>query len=267
MAKTSSSSSYDVSFVVEGYELSGVTDVDGSYSITETPINIVGFGYTTPTLSAPFQGDFSINRNMVSTDALLPFTGESHLDGAIKYKGKTFGFTSGYLSSYSISCSVGQVPSISNQVTVLGEIVPTGMSFPVTETHPAIQIPQQGTISINCTGASTNRVSSFNYSVTSPREPVYVLNDSFPAQVNLNYPLEIDASFTLDIDDYEAKKARDYLVAHNKDNIDITIRDPSDNSIIETYSITSPELISETIVAAERSDTSIQLTYKGYQNR
>jgi hypothetical protein len=267
MSKTASTSSYDVSFIVEGYQLSGVTDVDGSYSITETPINVLGFGYSTPTLTAPFQGDFNINRNMVSKDALLPYTGDVHLNGAIKYKGKTFGFTSGYLSNYSISCAVGQVPSISNQVTVLGEIVPTGMSFPITETHPAIQIPQQVTISIYCTCASTNRVSSFSYSVSSPREPIYALNDSFPVQVNLNYPLEIDANFTLEIDDYEAREVMDYLVDHNKDTIEILIKNPSDNSVIESYSITNPELIGESIAASNGSDVSIELSYKGYQNR
>jgi hypothetical protein len=306
MSKTSSVSSSDVSFVVDGYQLSGVTDVDGSYSITETPINVLGFGYVTPTLSAPFQGGFNINRNMVSKDVLLAYTGEDHLNGAINYGDKNFAFTSGYLTNYSIACAVEEVPTISNQITVFGEIggqagtatgdaayllwnevsqyvlttseestdrlllddsswVPKPIS--ATKNHPAIQIPQKGSISINCTGASTNRISRFNYSISCPREPIYTVNNPFPVQVNLGYPLEIDATFTLEIDDYQSRNAREYLVDHNKDDIEILIKDPADNSIIQSYSIVNPELVGETINTSYGSDASIELKYKGYLNK
>lgn len=306
MSKTSSVTSHDVSFVVDGYQLSGVTDVDGSYSITETPINVLGFGYTTPTLSAPFEGNFNINRNMVSKDVLLPYTGEDHLNGSINYGDKNFGFTSGFLTNYSIACAVGEVPTISNQITVFGEVGGTVdetsrdsayllwnevsqyllitaedstdrlllddstlSSTPITsnKTHPAIQIPQQGSISINCSGANTNRVSRFNYSVSCPREPIYTVNNAFPVQVNLGYPLEIDATFTLQIDDYQSRNARDYLIEHNKEDIEIIIKDPSDDSTIESYLINNPELIRETISVSQTLESTVELTYKGYLNK
>ena len=243
--KSVSVSHYDASFIAQGYQLSGVTSIDGSYSITQAPINVLGFGYTTPTLSSPFVGNFSLERNMLSRDPLLPYTGESYFNGAIGYDNKNFGFTSGYLTSYSISCEIGSIPSISNNISVFGEIGGDTKAWNQETTiqksvdHPTLQIPQQGTIEVTCDGSSYNRIRAFSYSVSSDRDPIYTINSSQPIQVNLRYPLEIDAVIMMEIDNYESRQAKDYLTSHSNDDITINIKDPADNSVIESYIIDS----------------------------
>ena len=266
-------SHHDASFIVQGFQLSGVTSVDGSYSVTQSPVNVLGFGYTTPTLGGPFVGNFSLERNMVSKDPLLTYTGESYLNGAIGYDSKNFGFTSGYLTSYSITCEVGRLPSISNNIAVFGEIGGDTKAWTQettiqnSSTHPAIQIPQQGTIEVTCDGSTSNRVRAFSYSVNSDRDPIYIVNSSQPVQVNLRYPLEVDAIVVMEIDDYESRQAKDYLTSHSNSNITISIKDPADNSVIESYSLESPELINESINTSVGSDTVVELSYKGYVNK
>lgn len=278
MSKSLSTSSNEISFIVNGYQLSGVTDVDGSYSITETPINVLGYGYVISELSSPFVGSFNVSRNMVSKDVILPYTGDDYFNGSIVYKDKNFGFTSGYLTNYSIACAVGEIPIISNSISAFGDMggevlevdaLDSKKLRTVTQNHPAIEIPQQGSISINCSGSSSNRVSRFNYSVSCQREPIYGIGTTYPIQIQSKYPVEIDATFTLEIDDYESAKVRKYLTSpcKERDDIEITISDPSDDSIIESYKIHNASLIGESINSSYGKETSVELSYKGYVNK
>lgn len=273
MSKSLGISHNDTSFIVQGYQLSGVTSVDGSYSITQSPINVLGFGYTVPTLSSPFVGNFSIARNMVSKDPLLYYTGESHLNGAVKYNNKSFGFTSGYLTNYSIACAVGEIPSISNTLSVFGEIGGDvkawneETSITDSETHPSIQIPQQGSIHVTCDNSTSNRIAGFSFTVNSSRSPIYAVNQHTPIQVDLDYPLEVAAIIMMEIDDYESRQAADHLISHSNSNIVIDIKDPSDDSSIQTFTLESPELINESSSTSFGNNTVVELTYKGYVNK
>jgi hypothetical protein len=317
VSKNSNISSYDLDFILEGYKLKGVTSVDGSYSITETPINVLGYGYTVPTLSAPFTADFSVSREFVGADPILPYTGENFMNGAIRYGDKNFGFTTGYLQSYSIACGIGEIPSMSYGISVFGEMggaITTNeqqtlhsfllisdpdendpdeyliitspdatdklyigykaaqASIYETQEHPEVFVPEMGSIIIECDGSSIDRVTDFNYSINSPRDPVYVLNNSYPIQVNLNYPLEIDASFTISLDSYECRKMRDYLTSHTKSPINIKLYKPAlsqsaPTEIIQEYTISNPELLSESTSIGFGGELEAQLSYKGYVNK
>lgn len=124
-------SNYEQTIVVNGYSLSGVTNIDGSYGISEKPIKVAGVGFIDALIEQPLQGNFSISREMVGFDPLLETNilgkysfDENELSGVILYDDNTkgFGFKKGRISNYSISCSVGQMPEISTDITVYGEL-------------------------------------------------------------------------------------------------------------------------------------------------
>ena len=70
-------------------------------------------------------------------------------------------------------------------------------------------------------------------------------------------------------DDYESAKVRKYLTSpcKERDDIEITISDPSDDSIIESYKIHNASLIGESINSSYGKETSVELSYKGYVNK
>ena len=85
------------------------------------------------------QGNFSVSRAFVSEDPFLNLTGDGPsfaFSGSVFYEmpniGGTlennrsgcFGFHSGYLNSYSISCGVGEVPSVNVGISVYGDLGP-----------------------------------------------------------------------------------------------------------------------------------------------
>jgi len=78
---------HEQKFYINGTQVSGVTSVDGSYGISERPINILGWGHinnsyydsqecnqqpmdqkfqSMSVLDSPMEGSFSINSNLVS---------------------------------------------------------------------------------------------------------------------------------------------------------------------------------------------------------
>ncbi len=124
-------SNYEQTVVLNGYALSGVQDVNGSYGISESPIRVAGVGFIDALVEAPLEGNFSISRKMVSSDPLVEYDAlgnftfdENEISGAILYDNDTkgFGFTRARLNRYSVSCSVGDVPDIDVDLTVYGEL-------------------------------------------------------------------------------------------------------------------------------------------------
>lgn len=265
MNKQGSVSNYDQSIIVNGYRLSGVQDINGSYNIQKTPINILGAGHVTSLLNSPVEGNFSFSRNMISEDPLLNLTGDSEFSGVIEYLGNSFGFSGGYLTSYSVSCGIGEIPTINTDISVFGDIG-SGISHTQTETHPAIYIPNQGSISINCDGSESNRVTNFEYSINMRRNPIYTVGSIYPAEVCLIKPLEITANFTLSIDDYDSKRVLDAILSPETSNIQVQIKSADLSQTIATYNLNNASLLSESISSNTEDETSVNLSYQGYVN-
>jgi hypothetical protein len=124
-------SNYQQTVIINGISLSGVQDVNGSYGINEKPVRVAGAGFVDALIDSPLEGNFSISRKMVSRDPLLSSNvigsydfDEEEISGAILYDeaSKGFGFTKGRVSRYSVSCSVGDIPSIETDIIVFGSL-------------------------------------------------------------------------------------------------------------------------------------------------
>ncbi len=118
-----SQAQYDQTVYIGGRKLDYVTEVDGSYSHTVRPINIMGQGAIKNVVAAIPQGDFSITRTMVAEDFMRLYTGiDSFIRGSINYGDKVFGFNQGSLNSYSYSVNYGEPPVANYGITVYGDI-------------------------------------------------------------------------------------------------------------------------------------------------
>jgi hypothetical protein len=124
-------SNHEQTVIINGYRLNGVQSVDGSYGISERPIKVAGVGFIDSIVDSPLEGNFSINRKMVSADPLLSTNSvgkydmdEQEISGAILYQDNTkgFGFTKARVSRYSVTCSVGEIPDIQTDITVYGNL-------------------------------------------------------------------------------------------------------------------------------------------------
>ena len=233
---------YENYFFLNNTAISGITSVDGSYNINYAPIKTIGVGYNKQVIAEVPVASFSISKYLLYNDPFLRFTGENpdrtarSFRGSLNYSNKKFGFLSGYLNSFNLSCSVGEVPTTTSDIVVYGDVGPnynaSGNLKP-----PYISVPQIKDIVLSCSGSSTNRITNFNYTINCPKEPIYTLYQSgyapsaslppilnyIPSEVLLKLPIEIEASFTLEVDDYSSKSLYDILNNDTDTNFSISI--------------------------------------------
>lgn len=246
-------------------------------------------------LDAPLEGDFSINSILVSEDFFLQFLGDEPFTGSIHHGGSYFGFYSGYITNHSVSCSIGQLPTTTTSIKVFGDIggspdfINQENDFPIlnedgyqvatsdsynngmynasgTHEYPEIKLPNQGSIIVECTGASTDRVTSFSHSIDIPIDPIYIVGSAYAAQVDVIWPVTTETSFTLDIDEYKYQSLRKYMRTPTVQDIKIMINDCFGEPI-QYYTVKKARLISETMSASTEGRLTVNLTYKSYYNK
>lgn len=222
---------YENTFYLNGMALSGIINVGGSYNIDYKPVNVIGKGFIKQILNEIPSAELSIERFLVNNDPILNLTGDGtnylakNCAGGLYYQNKYFSFDQGYLNSFSINCSVGEVPQIASQLNIFGNIGP--ISDPRgTVSAGGVFVPQVKTIVLNCRNSTTNRIKDFNIDFNCPKIPIYGLSSSnaqFPIDVHNVLPIEVTTSFSLEIDDYETKQVFDDLSASPNTNFNIRV--------------------------------------------
>jgi hypothetical protein len=236
---------YENYFFLNNSTISGIISVDGSYNINYAPIKTIGVGYNKQVIAEVPVANFSINKYLLYNEPFLRFTGENSdrtaksFRGSLNYSNKKFGFLSGYLNSFNLSCSVGEIPTTTSDIVVYGDVGPNYNASGNLKA-PYISVPQVKDIILSCSGSSTNRITNFDYSINCQKQPIYTLYQSgysysgptgptapvenyIPKEVLLKLPIEIDASFTLEVDDYSSKSLYDILNNDIDTNFSISI--------------------------------------------
>ena len=247
-------------------------------------------------VNTPLEGSFSINSVLVSEDFMLNFTGDNPFTGSLHHGSQYFGFYNGYINSHSISCGVGQVPTTSTNISIYGDIggnpdffriendegiIRQDNGFGIAEEtsmgekgynasgqnpFPEIRVPNHGSISVECRGAETNRVTSFQHSINTPTEAIYTVGSSVCAQVDIRWPVSTSTSFTIEVDKYEYGRLRSYLTQPTVEDIAVKINDCFGEKI-EHYKIREARLIGESVSAGVDGRLTVNLSYNSYYNK
>jgi len=258
MAKLSTAN-YDAEVFLSGYKIFGVTDVNFGYSLPVDHLNVIGYNKFRTFTSGPPQSSLSIQKYLSPNDLILNFTGTTAISGGLFYNSSStsFGFTSGYLNSFSVSCAVGNFPSLSADFSLYGNVGSGLISTTASQTG-TLKVVRPKDILIECDGTGTNRIESFTYNVECNRQAFYLPTGSSPMEVVTSRPYKVTAQFSLGIDDYESKRLFDYIIDSNKRNISITI------GSLATFTMSNMELIGETINSSATDDAMMTLNYQGF---
>lgn len=284
-------SNYEQEIILDGYLLSGIQNIDGSYGITESPVKVAGVGFIDAFINKPLEGNFSISRKMVSRDPLLDLNDigkykydEEELDGVILYDNRTkgLGFSKARVTNYSVSCNVGDIPDIQTDLIVYGSLgkgIPEG-ELEIKE-HPPIKFPDQSSIKVIVSDFAIDAVTDFSYNRSINLLPLYTVpkgdEDDWdagvagtknlePVQIDTQYPIETNINFTMIANEYEIRQIKDRIQAAPKSDVTIEIRDSFDNDyVINSFTGVNVRLIGETLNSSVEGEISISLSYKGYE--
>ncbi len=264
MSKTSTVLNYDQSFRLGGYDLSGISDITLNSEFSAQKILSLGnknYGFAR---IGPSIGVVDFSRQLIYADPVLGYTGDLCCSGVFSYGNVSYGFESGYLNSYSVSCSVGQVPNVSAVIGVYGEMK-TGAANHSKVTHPDIFVPSQKSIQISNNYGSSNRIESFDYSLEIPREPKYSVGSNlFPDAVVKNGPINVSASATFGIGGFSPLDLQNFVRYVSLPTFNIVIKNRDLSQTLMTLPVSNAQIVSQEIQGTVDSPLKITLNYQGY---
>lgn len=294
---------YENTFYLNGVALSGISSVDGSYSLDYVPINVLGKGYVKQVLASVPKANIGITRYLVNNDPVFNLTGNGgdnlaqSISGGLYYKTKSFSFKNAYINSFSLNCAVGEVPQLSSNYDIYGDIGP--LSNPTGNGNAgSVFVPQVKDITVSGRNFNTNRITDFNISFNCPKMPIYGLvsgSGEYPIEVHNILPIEVVTSFNMEVDTYQTKKAFDDLYTNGDasylikisgtilKDIPLTTWDGQelttwDNQVLYSYLKSgdgvslfnftgfNAKIVSEEINSSADDLLSVKLTYKSYLN-
>jgi len=262
------------SITINGSGIQGVQSVGMEYDSVVRPLSSLGIQGVNGPVYAPegpqtaslnvntlFSHKIPSSANTLSENFFLNFTGDVPFSGQVKYGTKNFLFKKAYVNNYGVSCAIGQIPQISTNSTVFGELGTGDISFPSDAPSPQeLAIPGYSSIEINLDEFTTNRVNSFDVSISTPRVPIYALNGDEPTAVIAGNPVVVRVNFSLEVDDYEIKNMRFTPNETVFRNTTITLKKNNSDTTLLTYCFDNMLLTAESFNGAVDSNAAVNFS-------
>lgn len=254
---------YENKVFISGQELLGVENVNISYSHSPTVSRFLGLSTAQTLIGSDGQKQVTFSRYLIYNDPILSLTGSNPTSGSINYNGQAYGFNSGFLTEYSVSCAVGTVPNTNAALSVYGEMR-SGINHSGSVAVPTIYIPNQGSISLSCDNSTTNRVVGFDYALKIGREPIYKIGSILPAEVITDRVIEFNASVQIDVDDAFLQNASGFLSGRQNKTVTFTVKSKDNAQTLQQLTIPNASLVGETLTSSADGGVKLTLNYIGH---
>ena len=247
-----------------GCELSGVNSIEIGYRNAATATNLLGYEKGATTIGGPTSQEVSLSWDLIYNDPVIPYTGANHIiTGSFNYDNNaSYGFNSGYLSSYSVNCAVGSIPKVNASLVVYDELR-SGVNASGIEVKN-IYIPSQGSITATCDNTTTNRVVGFDYSLEMMRKPYYTLGSETPVEVKYIPPIKYTASVQLEVDDVFLESGYSFLTTGKEEKTVSLAINSREGASLRSLTIPKASLVGEQLSASADGLVRLTLNYVGH---
>jgi hypothetical protein len=269
-------------FFLNTEEVPGVESLNYNYSFNSISVPYLG-GTKVPVVpNGEKIGSFSLSHRLISDDFFLPFTGNGGFNAYLlkskKETSQNLTINSGYLNSYSCSCSIGEIPQININSDIYGDVGFSDFTYPTnfpesitnistiqsSDTSYPLKIAHPGSIILNLNDLSNQTVDSFSLTINVPRNPIYKLGSTFPHKIEKAGLTEVNCSFIVKENDYIFKNIRNYPQNEYKNNLNIQFNDHNDDSNFLNYSFDNMRLFNQSYGVSPNNENVINLTYQGF---
>ena len=254
----------EVAVNIASHHISGISSVDLSYSNSPNILKPLGSKKGLTTVGGATQQKLSIARHLIYNDPILGFTGSNAMAGQIVYGGAAYGFSNGFLDSYSVNCAVGSVPKVNASISIFDEMDSSNETIgDFSSNEVVINIPSQGSISITCDGSNSNRVIGFDYSIKANRKPHFSIGSEAAISVELVPPLEFSAQVQIEVDETVPNNSFNFLSNRENKTVSFDV-DGRNGQDIQALTIPNATLVSESISASDNGSAILNLNYIGH---
>ena len=264
------------SITINGTGIQGVTSASFNYdSAAGSPLSNLGINRIRYAPQGPQTANLQLNTllthtvapsaHVTSSEVLQNFTGAAPFSGVMNYGSKSFIFTEAYAETYSASCSIGEIPSISMSATVFGEFGLGSLGSLPADAYPSsLNIASYNSMEVNLDEFNTNRMLSFSVEIATPRVPLYAVGRDTPTGVIAGTPVEVNVNFVLDVDDYEIKNMRFIPEETVFRNTKITLNNNNSQTKLLDYSFDDMVLTSESFQASDQGNAGANFNLRSF---
>ena len=264
----------------------GIQDISINSNFGAETLRYLGIGnkqeYLMPTSEQ--SADVTINSLILNSD---PY--DSLVNGPInifilpneKSWTTNYSLIGGYLTFYSLQCSIGTVPQSNASLkfyTKAGQlstgdlsIIPRTQLINITNTDYTLSntgipyIPHHDSITLTLDEYNTNRVQNFSIDLNFNQVPIYNVGNPAPIRVDSLSPISVDCNFTFECNTNQSGiPFRTFPSIKKEQNIVLTLTDYTTSSAITSYTLPNMTLINESVNSSLDSNVSITRNYKGY---
>lgn len=229
----------------------------------------------------PTPTEISFDRTFMESDFLFQYTGKNPLTSLLLSNGNFFNkLNSLYLTSYTASFSVGELPKINTKFlsfdsSELNFVSDASIQDIVQLNYDSLVIPKLNNIYIipsdaNSQAVETNtNIYSFDYSLNIKRQPYYTIGKKDPNEVCEILPIEISFSINSKISNDQDLLEDNSQLKELANNLNFTINvsgiDASSNlKFLFSYPITNARLVGKEKQIQSSNTLEVRKKYIGY---
>jgi hypothetical protein len=259
--------------------VSGLQSFDVNFSSNETPIVHLGMSENNYANNGPKIGQVRTTSFMLGHDFFINMTGETGFNGyLIKDSQKiadNFSFESGYLTSYSQRCSVGELPQINASFTVFGRIgklsqpdsdqIDEDLDGIENQTGPTHELKNINAGSIDISFGEEfdqDRITAYQFDIVPERQPHFVLGMEHPYRVTTKYPVQVNLSLSVELARFQPRNNYDYPCSPDTGNFNLKLKDFYNDQVIQEYNFENMRLASQSYSASAAGPPVLELQYQ-----
>lgn len=256
---------------LNGRRILGVKSFDGQLGFSRNPVSILGAGYVGQSLDGEISRSFSMTKYIGDSEADLLNLAGSEIAGRFKFKSSRNDFsqewvaTKARMSSYEISCRVGEIPESSISFEAIGAVGFSGENVEnEDEISGSFTVVRPGDLIVSgSAGFDNNRLQSFTYSLNMPSEKKHLIGSEFRPYFSQNSPVEVSVSMEFDLD-----SLGDDLFELPLCEKDFSARFSFNKcgEEIRSFTVSGAELTNSSVNGSVGSNATFSATYKGYYN-
>ncbi len=262
----------DQQVFLNGVELKGVQSFNGNWSIPNDEMYAAGYEGVGSEINGNLQGSVSVSRNIITGQD--PITGmmSDTVSGYLLYgpsnsKNKSFNFNTAFITSYSSSCSIGEIATSDFSIISYGDI---GSGQANNTSYDEIEpvVATANSMTLNTSFGSTNAIQSYDLSFSIDIDPIYKIGDMFsPSQFNIITPITVSTDFEIYANDYEVKNIMESVCSNEFiENLSFSLNEKCSENKILSFTLDDAKLVSSSISAGIGENLSITLSFENQFN-
>lgn len=258
--------SHEEHIIINQTLLTGIQNVSFTQNVNELPVSVLGDDFGGTIINGPTTVTAAIDKLLLNSDFITGLTGIATISGQFEYGDNFLNFNSGVINSYAVSVSVGELPQISFDLSIYGSLSGSDISVRSSASNESNieQVSQSGLV-VTFDKDATNAVQSFNFSETFGVQPIYGLGKQTPSHISFVGPIAQEANIAIEIENYEFEETFSFLSGSKDRNRTIELKISGDNGVLNTFTLESGHLVSESISAGVGDTIVANLIYRGYK--